>query len=323
MPEDNNHYSVSQPKRGRSLSSDQRKTDDFVNPFALSSTAFNKFPIKQPSSLIKINHLQRNITEKSSEKNHAPFQLAKEEPSDKNIPFYKNIEQRVTKKALPLVFELLYSSAILFSNKGNYTEAFELYEELLEIQKKLKEAKHPNSARILVRMADIFKFKSEYQKALGLYEKAIEMYKDKDNSPHYLIALIKKEEVNIDLRNFEKSEDLITQCMDKLIKKVEKGNPVILKGKQVLANLYREIGRFDEAKKLYKEALHAHLKAAEKRPHAAVAEIYRELYQLACKQRIEEGTLQKSEEKYLEKARTIYRSIGGEEHPRLVQLTAL
>ena len=151
----------------------------------------------------------------------------------------------------------LNNLAFLYDSQGRYQEAEDLYQQALDMKKRLLGNQHPSLATGLNNLAALYVSQGRYQEAEPLYKEALEMRKRLLGNQHPDVAssLNNLALLYDNQGRYREAEDLYQQALQ-MIKRLQ-GNqhPHLASSLTNLADLYRSQERYQKAEPLYKEAL--------------------------------------------------------------------
>jgi len=159
----------------------------------------------------------------------------------------------------------LNNLAGFYEQIGDYAKAKPLYEQALEIRKKVLGPEHPDTAASLNNLAQLYCSKGDYAKAEALYQQALEIFQkvlgpEHPNTARSLNNLVGFYE---QMGDYAKVEPLYQQALQIHQKALGPYQPDTAASLNNLAGLYQHMGAYEKAEPLYQQALQIYQKALE------------------------------------------------------------
>jgi CHAT domain-containing protein/tetratricopeptide (TPR) repeat protein len=168
-----------------------------------------------------------------------------------------------SRKYHPKVAVVMTNLARLYHDMGDYTKAEPLYQQALDIRKKVLGDHHPDYASSLNNIGEIYHDMGDYTKAEPLYQQALDIRK-KVLGDHPKVAVVMTNLASLyhDMGDYTKAEPLYQQALQirhKRYKILERifgdHHPDYAATLHNLARLYHDMGDYTKAEPLYREAL--------------------------------------------------------------------
>ena len=178
------------------------------------------------------------------------------------------------------VAQSLNNLANLYSDTQRYSDAEQMYEESLEIYRKLSkdnpQVYESDVAMALNNLANLYKNIQRYSDAEQMYEESLEIRRKlaKDNPQVYesdvAMALYNLASLYKNIQRYSDAEQMYVESLE-IYRKLSKDNPQVYEpyvavALIALANLYSDIQRYSEAERMYVESLEIYRKLAKDNP---------------------------------------------------------
>ncbi|SFE37195.1 Tetratricopeptide repeat-containing protein [Lentibacillus persicus] len=185
---------------------------------------------------------------------------------------YLECLDRIDDPSSTLYKQALHGLAYVKSELNQYTEANELYSELL--RRARQESDSQNEAIAYHQLGLVQRMAGNYEAALGFFAEELAIYDTFRSTPHLGFAanLYEQAMVHLGQENLTEAQRLMEEALDN----AEKTDDFIVIGSlyRGLGDIYQQIARSDEAKKHYRNAANAYRQANDLK---AVEEIERKL----------------------------------------------
>lgn len=151
----------------------------------------------------------------------------------------------------------LNNLAGLYRATGRYSEAEPLYQQALELRKRLLGDNHPAFATSLNNLAGLYKSTGQYSKAELLYQQALELRKHllADNHPDVAASLNNLALLYDEQGRYDEAEPLYLQSLELGKRLLGENHPSFALILNNLALLYYHQGRYSEAEPLSQQAI--------------------------------------------------------------------
>lgn len=208
----------------------------------------------------------------------------------------------------------LNNLATVYQALGRIAEAKPLYQQALDIGKKLYGEEHPAVATNIFNIATIFVIEQHYDEAETLYLQALEIRKKLFGKEHPDVATsIESLAILYGIKgHFAKAEQLHWQAMEMKKKLYGEEHPAVATSMESLANLYGKQDRFAEAEQLHRKVLEMRKKFLGERHPDVAGSLYNLSLVYFCM-----NDLQKAEPLMAE-ALKLYKDLLGEKHPNTI-----
>ena len=152
---------------------------------------------------------------------------------------------------------LLARTAYYLYERGRYSEAEPLYQQALEMRKRLLGDEHPDVASSLNNLANLYDSQGRYTEAEPLYQQALEMRKRLlgDEHPSVASSLNNLAALYRSQGRYTEAETLYQQALELWKRLLGDEHPSVASSLNNLAAVYRSQGRYTEAEPLYQQAL--------------------------------------------------------------------
>lgn len=151
---------------------------------------------------------------------------------------------------------LLNQTAYYLVQQGRYGDAEPLYEQALELSKRLLGDDHPDIATSLNNLAELYRTQGRYGQAEPLYRQALELSQQQGNEHPAVATSLNNLAELYDLQGRPAAaETLYVQALALRRQFLEDNPPAVATSLNNLAMLYASQGRYGEAEPLYQEAL--------------------------------------------------------------------
>lgn len=161
-----------------------------------------------------------------------------------------------------LLLDCLNGLASVYKNTGRYDKATKLLEEVLEMDRKIIGAKHPNYATALNNLAAVYTAQNIYDKAIELYEKALDIDKETIGTkhPNYASRLNNLALVYRKQGRYSEAINLYKKALDIDKEVIGVKHPYYANHLNNLSRVYYEQERYREALVLVEEVYQIRLK---------------------------------------------------------------
>ena len=152
---------------------------------------------------------------------------------------------------------LLARTAYYLYERGRYSEAEPLYQQALEMRKRLLGEEHPDVAGSLNNLAGLYRSQGRYSEAEPLYQQALEMRKRLLGEEHPSVATSLNDLALLydSQGRYSEAEPLYQQALEMRKRLLGPEHPDVATSLSNLAELYNSQGRYAEAEPLYQQAL--------------------------------------------------------------------
>ncbi|NEQ81057.1 MAG: tetratricopeptide repeat protein, partial [Moorea sp. SIO2I5] len=198
-----------------------------------------------------------------------------------------------------------------YSRQGRYQEAEPLYQQALDLRKRLLGEEHPDVATSLNNLAALYSRQGRYQQAEPLYQQALQLFKRLLGEEHLDVATSLNNLAFLyeSQGRYQEAEPLYQQALDLRKRLLGEEHPDVATSLNNLAFLYSSQGRYQEAEPLYQQALQLKKRVLGEE-HPSVATSLNNLAFLYESQ----GRYQEAEPLY-QQALQLKKRVLGEEHP--------
>ncbi|NJK49550.1 tetratricopeptide repeat protein [Candidatus Gracilibacteria bacterium] len=177
----------------------------------------------------------------------------------------------------------LNSQTYLYYAQGRYNEAEPLFQQALELRKRLLGENHPDVATSLNNLALLYKAQGRYAEAEPIYQQALELCKRLlgEDHPNLATSLSNLAKLYKAQERYSEAEPLFVQALELRKRLLGEDHPYSATSLNNLALLYYAQGRYAEAEPLYQQALELYKRLlGEDHPDVAsslndLAELYR------------------------------------------------
>nr|WP_232224256.1 tetratricopeptide repeat protein [Mastigocladopsis repens] len=207
----------------------------------------------------------------------------------------------------------LNNLALLYDSQGRYSEAEPLYQQALELRKRLLGEEHPDVAQSLNNLAYLYRSQGRYIEAEPLYQQALELRKRLLGEEHLDVAQSLNNLANLyrSQGRYIEAEPLYQQALELWRSLLGDEHPPVATSLHNLALLYFSQGRYTEAEPLYQQALELWRRLlGDEHPYVATS-----LNNLA-KLYYSQGRYIEAEPLY-QQALELWRRLLGDEHPHV------
>ena len=213
----------------------------------------------------------------------------------------------------------LVNAAIALDELGRYTEAKNLLEKVIPLQKKILGEEHPDVATSLNNLAIIYKALGEYETARELHEKVLGIRGKILGSEHPDTAssLNNLADIHHVLGNYEKARELHEKAFAIREKILGSEHPHTAVSLNNLALIYKAFGEYERAKDFHEKALIIQEKIFGS--NALHPDVARSLNNLAVVYEAQ-GEMAKAQD-YFQRAQTIINQVFDENHPAAQQIS--
>jgi tetratricopeptide (TPR) repeat protein len=147
--------------------------------------------------------------------------------------------------------------ASLYKSQGQYEKAEPLYEQALEMGKRLLGEEHPDVATSLNNLAGLYRNQGRYEQAEPMYKRALAIQEKvlSPEHPNVATSLNNLAELYRDLGRYEQAEPLHKRALVIWEKVLGPEHPNVATSLNNLAGLYDRQGRYEQAELMYQRAL--------------------------------------------------------------------
>jgi tetratricopeptide (TPR) repeat protein len=205
----------------------------------------------------------------------------------------------------------LSNLAFLYRSQGRYDQAEPLYQQALELRKRLLGEEHPYVATSLNNLAFLYHSQGRYAEAEPLYLQALELRKHLlgEEHPYVATSLNNLAVLYRSQGRYAEAEPLYLQALELRKRLLGEDHPYVATSLNTLAGLYKSQGRYAEAEPLYLQALELRKRLLGE-DHPYIATSLNDLALLYSSQ----GRYDQAEPLYLQ-ALKLYKRLLGEDHP--------
>jgi tetratricopeptide (TPR) repeat protein len=151
----------------------------------------------------------------------------------------------------------LNNLALLYNSQGKYEAAEPLYQQALELRKRILGENHPEYANSLNNLAGLYDSQGKYEAAEPLYQQGLELTKRilGENHPQYATSLNNLASLYYSQGKYEAAEPLYQQALELTKRILGENHPQYATSLNNLALLYNFQGKYEAAEPLYQQAL--------------------------------------------------------------------
>ena len=157
----------------------------------------------------------------------------------------------------PHVATSLNNLAVLYESQGRYQEAEPLYQQALQLYKRLLGEEHPSVGTSLNNLAGLYYIQDRYQEAEPLYQQALQLMKQVlgEEHPHVATSLNNLAVLYYIQDRYQEAEPLYQQAYELYKRLLGEEHPYVAESLNNLALLYSRQGKYQEAEPLYQQSL--------------------------------------------------------------------
>ena len=145
----------------------------------------------------------------------------------------------------------------LYNAMGDHVRAEPLYQQALDVRKKVLGVEHPDYATSLGSLGDFYLARGDYAKAEPLLRQAVALFGRVlgEEHPDYLLSLTNLGNLYSKMRDYAKAESAMQKTLELNRKLLGEEHPDYARSLNTLGVLYGNMGEYSKAEPLYRQAL--------------------------------------------------------------------